>query len=109
MSSEHLIGCVGMRIDRFCFAKIPRQDAGREGDLVFASAPIPHARHFHRHRTNACHHLALGKMTMTDKACPPVLKLFIAKGCHERGQFGLNSLFDQLARAITEDVGERIG
>jgi len=39
-------------------AQIPQQDAGREGDLVLASAPIPHTRKPHGHRTNARHHLA---------------------------------------------------
>jgi transposase-like protein len=60
-------------LDRFRLAQIVGQDAGREGNLVFNRAPIPHARH--RHRTNAGHHLALRQVTMTNQTRPPVLSL----------------------------------
>ncbi|MBS1303256.1 hypothetical protein GZH79_13140 [Loktanella sp. SALINAS62] len=42
---------------------------------------------------------------MTDKTCPTVLKLFVRKG-RERGQLGMDRLFDQLARTIAENVRE---
>ena len=80
--------------DRFRFAQIPRQDAGHEGDLVVASTPIPHARHLHGHRTNAGHDLALRQVTMTDQACPPILKPFSGKRGHQRGRLGVDRLFD---------------
>jgi hypothetical protein len=79
---------------------------GREGDLVVASGSIRHARHLHQHRTNADHHLAFRQVTMAHQACPPVLEPFTGKGVHQRGQFGINRLFDQLARSIAQDVSE---
>ncbi|KUP93081.1 hypothetical protein TRIHO_19870 [Tritonibacter horizontis] len=84
-------------------------DGTRESDLVFASTPIPHAWHLHGHRTNAGHHLAFGQMTVSDQACPPVLELVPGEGVHERGQLGVDRLFDQLARSIAQNVGERVG
>jgi hypothetical protein len=46
---------------------------------------------------------------MTHQVCSPVIKLFLRKSRHERGQFGVDRPFDQLARAIAQDVSERIG
>ena len=43
---------------------------------------------------------------MTDQTRPPVLKRFFGKGRHQRGQFGVNRLFDQLARTIADDIRE---
>jgi len=45
-------------------------------------------------------------MTMAHQACPPVLEPITGKGVHQRGQFGMDRLFDQLARSIAQDVGE---
>jgi hypothetical protein len=38
-----------------------------------------------------------------------VLEPFPGKGGHDRGQLGVDRLFDQLARAIAEEVSERVG
>ena len=48
-------------------------------------------------------------MAMAHQARTPILKLFLGKGGHERGQLGVDRLFNQLARAIAENVGECIG
>jgi len=45
---------------------------------------------------------------MTDKTCPTILKFFVAKSRHERGKLGVDRLFDQLARAIADDIRERV-
>ena len=73
---------------------IPRRDAGREGDIAFASAPIPHARHLHSHWTNAGHHLAFREVTMTDQARAPIFEFLPGKGVHECDQFRVDRLFD---------------
>ena len=43
---------------------------------------------------------------MAHQAGPPVLEPFPGKGVHERGQFRVDRLFDQLARSIAQDVSE---
>ena len=97
------------RLELFRFAHIARQDAGRASDLVFPCTPISHTRCLHKHRTNAGHHLALRQVTMAHQACPPLVELLPAKGVHERGQFRVDRLFDQLARSIAEDVSKWVG
>ena len=87
-------------------AQIPRQDAGREGDLVLVSAPIPHAWHLHGHQTNAGHYLPFWQMTMANQACPAIFERLPGIGVHEHGQLCMVRLFDQLARAIPQDVCE---
>ena len=47
-------------------------------------------------------------MAMTDKPRSPVLKLFIAKGRHERRKFGMDRLLYQLSDTITNDGRERV-
>jgi len=46
---------------------------------------------------------------MAHQARPPVLKPFLGKRRHERGQLGVDRLFDQLARSIADDVREWVG
>ena len=45
---------------------------------------------------------------LTDQARSPVLKPFVGKARHERGQLGVNGLFDQLAHAVADDIGELV-
>ena len=47
-------------------------------------------------------------MTMTHKPRPPVFELCLRERGHERRQFRVNRLFDQLARAIPDDIDQRI-
>jgi len=46
---------------------------------------------------------------MTDQTRAPVLELFPGKGIHERGQLGMDRLFDQLTGSIAQNVCSRIG
>jgi len=46
---------------------------------------------------------------MAHQTCPPVLEPFLGKDAHQRGQFGMDRLFDQLAGSVAQDVSERVG
>lgn len=46
---------------RFRFAQVAREDAGREGEFVFAKHANPHPRHLYRHWPIPGQHLRSGK------------------------------------------------
>ena len=95
-------------LDRFRAAQVARQDPGREGDPVLARLAVPHARHLHGHRADPGQDLALRKMTMAHQPGPSVLELMVGEGRQQRGQFRLDCLLDQLARAVPDDLGQRV-
>jgi hypothetical protein len=64
---------------------------------------------FTGNRADPGHHFTLWQVAMTHKSRATVLELLIGeKRRHQRGQFRLDRLFDQFARAVANDLGERI-
>lgn len=48
-------------------------------------------------------------MTMPNKTCPAVFCGLSDMGAKKRSQFGFHGLLDQVARARTKELGQRIG
>ena len=95
-------------LDRLRLAQIPRQDAGRESDLVGARLAIPHTRHLHGNRADTGQDFALWKVAMTDQPRPSVLELMVCERGQQRDQLRLDRLLDQLACPASDDVGQRV-
>lgn len=82
---------------------------GGEADLVLAGSPVAHARHLHRNRPDPGQHLALGQGSMSHQPGSAVSEFFRRKCRQERRQLRLDRLFDELARASSDHLGQRIG
>ena len=77
--------------------------------LLIAVTAIADTRHLHRHGTDARQHIALGQMTVADETGKTVFGPIFGMRGEQRLQLCFDSLLQQLARTVANEIRERIG
>ena len=78
---------------------MPRQDAGPERDLADVRLAVTHAWDFHGDRPHAGQYFPLWQVAMAHQPCAAIFELVLGECGKQRGQFRVDRLFDQFARA----------
>ena len=89
---------------------IRRQDRWREPNaLALRRAAVANARLAHLHRADAGLNGPLRQMAVPHKTLAAIFAGQIGVSGKRRGDLGLHRLRQQLARAVAQNIGERIG